>query len=383
MTSTPTTRNRLNRQGQGDNDGSWGTVLNTTVLDLIDESLDGITTITVTGNVTLDTSNYATDQSRKRLLKLIAPGSGTSPSSSIFIPNVEKCYFIHNLSNAPQQIGTTGGIKTTVQSPSLTFVYCDGVDTFTPTTQLTATIGAIVDFAGSAPPAGWLLCGGQAVSRTTYTALFQVIGTTYGAGNGSTTFNLPDLRSRVPYGRDAMGGVGSGRINNYFASANTLGAGGGNQEPHQHTHTVSISDPSHVHGLTQGAHSHTLSDPGHTHTVSDPTHNHGVSDPTHSHPFTDNFFTSGNGAAAGGVWGPSTVGGQTAAAYTGVSVLSAATGITIQARTTGASIVANTIPISANAAQTGISASASYTFAGGSGNLPPGIILNKMIYAGA
>lgn len=57
-----------------------------------------------------------------------------------------------------------------------------------------APIGAILAFGGSSAPAGWLLCQGQAVSRTTYAALFAVIGTAYGAGDGSTTFNIPDGR---------------------------------------------------------------------------------------------------------------------------------------------------------------------------------------------
>lgn len=57
-----------------------------------------------------------------------------------------------------------------------------------------APIGAILAFGGATAPAGWLLCQGQAISRTTYAALFAVIGTAYGAGDGSTTFNIPDGR---------------------------------------------------------------------------------------------------------------------------------------------------------------------------------------------
>ena len=56
--------------------------------------------------------------------------------------------------------------------------------------------GAIMDFAMNSAPAGWLACDGAAVSRTTYAALFAAIGTTWGAGNGSTTFNVPDTRGR-------------------------------------------------------------------------------------------------------------------------------------------------------------------------------------------
>ena len=64
-------------------------------------------------------------------------------------------------------------------------------------------VGILVAFAGATAPAGWLLCDGAAVSRTTYAGLFAVIGTAYGAGNGSSTFNVPDLRGRIPVGRDS------------------------------------------------------------------------------------------------------------------------------------------------------------------------------------
>lgn len=60
--------------------------------------------------------------------------------------------------------------------------------------------GQITQYAGSTPPAGWLFCDGAAYSRTKYAELFKAIGTTYGAGDGSTTFNVPDLRGRFPYG---------------------------------------------------------------------------------------------------------------------------------------------------------------------------------------
>lgn len=65
-------------------------------------------------------------------------------------------------------------------------------------------VGMVSPFAGSSAPTGWLICDGSAVSRSTYAALFALIGTTYGAGNGSTTFNLPDLKGR------GVIGVGAG-----------------------------------------------------------------------------------------------------------------------------------------------------------------------------
>jgi microcystin-dependent protein len=110
--------------------------------------------------------------------------------------------------------------------------------------------GVIQMFAGSSAPTGFLLCSGAAVSRTGYAALFSAIGTAFGAGDGSTTFNLPDLRGRVIAGLDNMGGSDAGRL----SWSNTMGTTGGAQ-----THTLSVSEmPSHTH--TQDAHSHTLAD---------------------------------------------------------------------------------------------------------------------------
>lgn len=71
--------------------------------------------------------------------------------------------------------------------------------------------GTVAHFAASTAPAGWLKCNGTTVSRTTYGALFLAIGTTYGAGDGSTTFNVPDLRGEFVRSLDDGRGVDSGR----------------------------------------------------------------------------------------------------------------------------------------------------------------------------
>lgn len=92
-------------------------------------------------------------------------------------------------------------------------------------------IGALIDFCGSTAPSGWALCYGQAISRVTFATLFTLIGTTYGVGDGSTTFNLPDLRGRTVAGKDDMGGAAAGRLTApYFGTAATaLGASGGGE----------------------------------------------------------------------------------------------------------------------------------------------------------
>lgn len=89
--------------------------------------------------------------------------------------------------------------------------------------------GVTVPYAGASAPDGWLFCYGQAVSRTTYADLFTAIGTTYGAGDASTTFNLPDLRGRVVAGQDDMGGSSANRLTGLTDGVNgdTLAAAGG------------------------------------------------------------------------------------------------------------------------------------------------------------
>lgn len=73
-------------------------------------------------------------------------------------------------------------------------------------------VGVVQFYAGNTAPTGWLKANGAAISRSTYSALFSAIGTTFGAGNGSTTFNLPDLRGEFARGWDDGRGVDSGRV---------------------------------------------------------------------------------------------------------------------------------------------------------------------------
>lgn len=93
-------------------------------------------------------------------------------------------------------------------------------------------IGMIVPFGGVQPPTGWLLCDGSAVSRSTFSALFAILGTAFGAGDGSTTFNLPNLKGRVPVGQDTT-----------QTEFDVLGETGGAK-----THTLTIAEmPAHAH----------------------------------------------------------------------------------------------------------------------------------------
>lgn len=99
--------------------------------------------------------------------------------------------------------------------------------------------GVVMDYAGSVAPPGYLMCNGQAISRTTYAALFAVIDSTYGPGNGSTTFNLPDLLGRVSAGKDDMGGTAANRLTGQNGGVNgsELGNTGGAER-----HTLSQAE---------------------------------------------------------------------------------------------------------------------------------------------
>jgi microcystin-dependent protein len=108
--------------------------------------------------------------------------------------------------------------------------------------------GAVIPFAGTVSPSGWLLCYGQAVSRATYGSLFAAVGTTYGTGDGSTTFNVPDLRGRAVAGKDDMGGSAAARLTNSGTgnpgvNGSVLGAAGGADR-----HQLTLAQiPAHTH----------------------------------------------------------------------------------------------------------------------------------------
>jgi microcystin-dependent protein len=100
--------------------------------------------------------------------------------------------------------------------------------------QVGDPVGRMAPFAGSSAPTGWLICDGAAVSRTQYPQLFAAIGISYGAGNGSSTFALPNARGRVLVGRDAG-----------QTEFDTLGETGGAK-----THTLTVDEmPAHRHEL--------------------------------------------------------------------------------------------------------------------------------------
>jgi microcystin-dependent protein len=111
-------------------------------------------------------------------------------------------------------------------------------------------VSTVLPFAGAAAPTGFALCAGQSVLRADpiYSALFAVIGSTYGSVDG-THFTLPDLRGRAPWGMDNMGGSPASRLTTGTGAGTTLGAGDGEQ-----THLLTVPEmPNHTHTIPQSS----------------------------------------------------------------------------------------------------------------------------------
>lgn len=126
--------------------------------------------------------------------------------------------------------------------------------------ELAFPTGSVIPYAGASAPSatlsgvvGWLLADGTAVSRTTYATLFTVLGTTYGAGDGSTTFNLPDMRGRMPMGAGTGTGLNASGTGAPTGTAQTARARGewGGEETHLNT-ALESGMPAHLHTFDRG-----------------------------------------------------------------------------------------------------------------------------------
>lgn len=142
-------------------------------------------------------------------------------------------------------------------------------------------VGAIMQWLGTSEPSGWLFLNGQAISRTSFPVLFAEYGTTYGVGDGSTTFNLPDMQGRFPLGKTASG------------TGATLGGTGGTLDA-----TINIE---HQHGMDHTHLDNFSIDNAGTHSHTTPPHNHSFTH-THTNPTTGSVNAGGTaiGAENGG-----------------------------------------------------------------------------------
>lgn len=207
-------------------------------------------------------------------------------------------------------------------------------------------VGTIIVYSANSAPAGFLVCDGSAISRTSYSDLFEVISTNFGAGDGTTTFNLPNLGGRFIMGCDVSHDYNTtgGQLNTTLSSA---------QMP-AHRHTVTVSDP---------GHSHVVTDPGHTHGTTDPGHIHNTTDPGHTHSYQDTVWSENHGSGSHNQVGTNSstdydndsyfVGRTTGSSTTGISIGSQVTGVTVNSGYSGVTVNSTSTGISATTSMTG------------------------------
>jgi microcystin-dependent protein len=295
MASTYSPSLRLELIGDGDQSGIWGQTTNNNLGYLLEQSVAGVIAITMTdANYTLSNFNGVVDEARNQVL--VMSGALTA-TRNVIAPLVEKTYIVKNSTSGSQSIQIIGssGLGVTIPNGITALVYCDGTNFYnaingsvgnftvngnetvtgnetitgtlnvtgatslttgsisgvmtaptaaagTNTTQIATTAfvltngaptGGLIMWGTGTAPSGWLLCAGAAVSRTTYAALFAVIGTTFGVGDGSTTFNLPNYTNRMPYGTTvaATGGSADAVVVSHTHTASTIATDSG------HTHS--------------------------------------------------------------------------------------------------------------------------------------------------
>ena len=296
MSSTYSPNLQIELPGAGDQAGNWGSTTNTNLGTLLEQAIGGYTTQAMAdADQTLTMTPGASATARNMFIEctgtltagrsLIVPG--TSPSAN------KKLYYIYN--------NTSGGYSITVKVSGQTGVavpagykmalVCNGTDIVTAenyllspylggtptaptasagtsTTQIATTAfvqqagltGEIKMWGVAAAPSGYLICDGSAVSRTTYAALFAVYGTTFGTGDGTTTFNLPNFTDRMPIGAGSTYSLAAtgGSATTTLVEANVP----------THTHTFSAttgamnSNQTHQHGLLGTAGYHYVADGG-------------------------------------------------------------------------------------------------------------------------
>lgn len=286
--------------------GTWGTTTNNTFAYLLEAAIAGYQTVSITSaNQALTYINGASstpgdNQSVYAILRF----TGASAATAIYAPPASKQYIIWNNSGYTitiynsTTIGNTTAAGTGVAIPNgkTMTVWSDGANftqqntalrdvdllgsptaptpaagnnsTLIATTAFVQTngtpTGGLMLWPTASPPANWLICNGSAVSRATYATLFAVVGTTFGVGDGSTTFNLPNYTDRMPIGAGS-----SYAVNAQGGAAST---------------TLTTTElPSHSHSASSSSSSSFLGTAGQT----------GDFDLSHTHSYNLGFITGG------------------------------------------------------------------------------------------
>jgi hypothetical protein len=160
MSNTPTTRGRYQKQATGDNFNSWGTELNAGVVDMVDEAVHGVETITINGDATLTSNNYTSDQARNRVFRLVI-GSATA-AFTLTLPAAEDWHFVDNTTAYDATIKPAGGTGAVVRAGMAATVYTNGTVVYAPDPTLdkikaaaaTVVLGSQKITSSTAPSAG-------------------------------------------------------------------------------------------------------------------------------------------------------------------------------------------------------------------------------------
>lgn len=358
MPSTFSPALRLELIGNGEQAANWGNTTNTNLGTLLEQAISGVSSVAFPSdaNLTLVSGNGISDQARNAVLVMTGAITATR---NVVVPTSNKFYAVRNATTGNQSIlvRTAAGTGVTLANGFTQLMYCDGTNVVLASVPINSTNGSmavsgnasiggdlavtgnisvggsglfppgvILEFGGISAPTGFLMCDGAAVNRTTFASLFASIGTAYGAGDGSTTFNVPNRVNRVGvgagglYARGSTGGAATETTSSAGAHDHTGATGshiltiaqmpvhnhlGTTESAGSHTHTITLqrrrgadgdvtpagwdggnitltnetktvdAAGEHVHNFTTGT---SGSGTGHTHTIAtDGTHNHTVS----------------------------------------------------------------------------------------------------------
>jgi microcystin-dependent protein len=256
------------QQATGNNNNNWGVLLDAG-LQVVDDAIAGQYVSSSTGGtVDLSGAPPPAGPSQARFAILTFNGALTA-NLTVILPNLTKIWLIQNVTGGAFSllVKTPSGTATQIPQGTAKWAYCNGANVVR---QDVNEVGTAVDFFGTAVPAGTLPCNGSAISRASYPDLFAKIGTTWGAGDGVTMFNLPNLQD-------------TGRFRRSSTVSLAVGTYQGNQNL-AHVHT----------GQATGTTDATNID--HTHNVAG---NTGTESATHTHS-TPQIFSQGQAASNAG-----------------------------------------------------------------------------------
>lgn len=230
----------------GGDSNAWGTNLNQQVITLIENAIAGVATVPVTGG------SYSLVAAEARAAVVVLTGTLTA-DQTIVVPNTTKKYSFNNQcsGNFFVLVKTASGAAVNAPAGKQTDIICYGSNIVLRADQ--EKVGEFFYHAGTAAPAGSFECTNATAIRASVVDLFGVIGTTWGVGNGSTTFNLPPGNDTGRYLRSRTSTLTVGTLqSNQNKSHTHTGSGtatGSTDNPGNHTHanTIGFSDPGHSH----------------------------------------------------------------------------------------------------------------------------------------